>query len=250
MSLIDNMTDIKDITKKTQNIVTTIYMVCEYIDEKDPIKEKLKGLSLSLITQVVDYDYNVIALGHSHVKSLLTTSEQICSLIKIAETIGLVSKMNATIILSELSKINNHLSETASTSERKESLTISSVVFPKDLFSDDDARDQQKKNVNKTTQHNVANSHISLPLKNIQRHTPSTPTIFIGKEDRKKKILEIVREKGIDNGVVIKDICNVMPTLSEKTIQRELTDMVDSGVLKKVGEKRWSRYHLVLNQNS
>jgi hypothetical protein len=43
---------------------------------------------------------------------------------------------------------------------------------------------------------------------------------------------------------MIKDVSPLVTGCSEKTIQRELSAMVRSGILKKVGEKRWSRYSL------
>ena len=43
---------------------------------------------------------------------------------------------------------------------------------------------------------------------------------------------------------MIKDIVMSITGCSEKTIQRELSALVAQGVLKKIGEKRWSRYEL------
>jgi hypothetical protein len=42
----------------------------------------------------------------------------------------------------------------------------------------------------------------------------------------------------------MKDFVKVIPECSEKTIQRELLDLVGKGVLKKEGERRWSTYSL------
>ncbi|MCR4330406.1 MAG: hypothetical protein NUV49_00790, partial [Patescibacteria group bacterium] len=61
------------------------------------------------------------------------------------------------------------------------------------------------------------------------------------KIDRKNVILRLAKEKGNIN---VKDVITVIPGLSEKTIQRELIALVKSNVLKKEGEKRWSRYSL------
>ena len=43
---------------------------------------------------------------------------------------------------------------------------------------------------------------------------------------------------------MIKDVSPLIGGFSEKTIQRELAAMVQAGILRKVGEKRWSRYSL------
>ncbi|MFZ2949867.1 MAG: DeoR family transcriptional regulator, partial [Desulfuromonadaceae bacterium] len=62
------------------------------------------------------------------------------------------------------------------------------------------------------------------------------------KNNRRDSILKILTKKG---DVTIKDISQSISDVSEKTIQRELLSLVQSGVLKKEGEKRWSRYSLV-----
>lgn len=60
-------------------------------------------------------------------------------------------------------------------------------------------------------------------------------------EDRESKIIDVVRSKG---RVSIKDITDALPTVGEKTVQRALVSLVSRGVLKKEGERRWSRYTL------
>ena len=65
------------------------------------------------------------------------------------------------------------------------------------------------------------------------------------KKERREIIIKIIKEK---NTATITDIKNsasgVLISCGEKTLQRELISMVSDGVLKKVGEKRWSKYFL------
>ena len=62
-------------------------------------------------------------------------------------------------------------------------------------------------------------------------------------KDRQAAILEFVRS---NKGVSIKDICNLagpsVRNCSEKTVQRELTELIRQGLIKKIGERRWSQY--------
>lgn len=60
-------------------------------------------------------------------------------------------------------------------------------------------------------------------------------------DGRSQAIVSIVRAKG---NVSIRDISAVITDCSEKTIQRELLDLVRRGVLRKEGERRWSTYRL------
>ena len=45
--------------------------------------------------------------------------------------------------------------------------------------------------------------------------------------------------------LTIKDFAQNIKDCSEKTIQRELLSLVSKGVLKKEGERRWSKYFIV-----
>ncbi len=59
--------------------------------------------------------------------------------------------------------------------------------------------------------------------------------------DRQQIILKELRNKG---QLTVKDLAEKIKGCSEKTIQRELLSLVGSGVLKKEGERRWSRYSI------
>src|SRR3989344_4892971 len=65
--------------------------------------------------------------------------------------------------------------------------------------------------------------------------------VSVKKNSRQGTIITILKRK---KEIMIKDISSIISGYSEKTIQRELMTMVKTGILKKVGEKRWSRYSL------
>jgi predicted HTH transcriptional regulator len=58
---------------------------------------------------------------------------------------------------------------------------------------------------------------------------------------RRARILTIIEAKG---EVSIKDITDIITDVSEKTIQRELNAMIEDNQIKRIGERRWSRYVL------
>ena len=59
-----------------------------------------------------------------------------------------------------------------------------------------------------------------------------------GRVDRIKTVLEAKGE------ATIKDIAEVITDCSEKTIQRDLNSLIDSGEVIREGERRWSRYRI------
>lgn len=60
-------------------------------------------------------------------------------------------------------------------------------------------------------------------------------------EARHTRILKLIKGK---RDISIKDIIEHFPEISEKTIQRDLVAFTESGVLKKSGDRRWSRYSI------
>jgi len=52
-------------------------------------------------------------------------------------------------------------------------------------------------------------------------------------------ILDLVRKR---KSLSIKEIAAVIKDCSEKTIQRELAALISQGLVRKVGERRWSLY--------
>jgi DNA-binding transcriptional ArsR family regulator len=60
-------------------------------------------------------------------------------------------------------------------------------------------------------------------------------------KDRRESILSVIKNK---NQASIKDISTLIRGVSEKTIQRELSSLVEEGIVLKKGERRWSTYSL------
>jgi hypothetical protein len=64
-------------------------------------------------------------------------------------------------------------------------------------------------------------------------------TIYGAGPDRVERIKTVLEAKG---EATIKDIAEVITDCSEKTIQRDLNSLIDSGHVIRHGERRWSRY--------
>ncbi len=65
--------------------------------------------------------------------------------------------------------------------------------------------------------------------------------VSVKKNSRQSIIIGLLKRK---KEIMIKDVSPLISGCSEKTIQRELSEMVAAGILRKMGEKRWTRYTL------
>lgn len=59
---------------------------------------------------------------------------------------------------------------------------------------------------------------------------------------RSDQIIQVLKDQ---DGIGIKDFHNVIYDCSEKTIQRELLSLIEKGLVRREGERRWSKYFLV-----
>ena len=59
------------------------------------------------------------------------------------------------------------------------------------------------------------------------------------KDNRRDRILTVLEARG---EATIKDIAEIINDVSEKTIQRELNAMINDNIVKRQGERRWSKY--------
>jgi len=90
--------------------------------------------------------------------------------------------------------------------------------------------------------HSVESLNInSISPANINSIGPAPVKSVMQKNERQQIILGIIKEIGESS---IKDISDNIRDCSEKTIQRELNTLIYDGVLKKIGERRWSKYIL------
>lgn len=60
--------------------------------------------------------------------------------------------------------------------------------------------------------------------------------------DRRERIKVVLSAKG---DATIKDISDIITDVSTKTIQRELNAMIEDNLVKRQGERRWSKYSLI-----
>ncbi len=96
--------------------------------------------------------------------------------------------------------------------------------------------------LSKTSQNKVVNKPKVSP--NLNQKSNDKNIVNNGKINRKEEIVKIVRDS--KSGLTITEIKvkakGELASMSDKTLQRELVSLVDSNVLYKTGEKRWSRY--------
>ncbi|MEX0918816.1 MAG: hypothetical protein WDZ85_02500 [Candidatus Paceibacterota bacterium] len=235
------------LNEKNQRLVSALYLVTEYVSDHDPIKWKMRELALAIMSDISSIrQKNSINESSDCLFDASATGDRIrelVSLIDVSLSAGSVSPMNFTLLKREYLKFNSLLSK-----------LTDSVRFDAYLLADESARLSalpapthrpigQPSDVvdNLSDRRPVTRPAESQPK---TKPVPLTPAVKkdSGKNGRQDLIVAGLKGRG---WLSIKDISDLLPAVGLKTLQRELTDMVDKNVLKKKGQRRWSRYALV-----
>jgi hypothetical protein len=195
------------------------------VSEKDSIeivKNNIESTVVSIVivsTELLVSDVNVFKRDAAHLSGTLL---KLSSLISLLATADRLPMSHALLIEHEVNGLVSDIAEYAK--------------------KQNDVKPQRLHGVRQTRM---------VPMLTSKEHTPfhaADNTVPQGSEsgvgnilDRKDKVRSIIREKG---QVSIKDISDIIKDVSEKSIQRDLNDMIANGEVVRLGERRWSTYKL------
>lgn len=232
--------------KKTEKLLTALYMVTDCMETEDALKEKLRLLGVELLSRIYKLSTLLPVEKHLHIGSSLNNIYEILSFIEVANTIGYISDMNTNILKKEfhilVAELNQHLPK-----EKHFPFTLDENMF--------ELSPNISKTENSSFNNNLTKRTNTMSFMNYKTNTdvlykplPSVDYKKV-KQERSEKIISIIKDKAnsFNGGASIKDISSGFMDCSEKTIQRELNELIDKKQIKKTGDKRWSRYSIITN---
>jgi hypothetical protein len=234
--------------KKIEKISTAVYLLTGLMSGIEPMKLRLRELADDLVQNSLLMSERVWGEDYLQ-KNILNSLTEISVLFNIAEVTKMVSKMNHNILSSELQKMTDFIINS------NKNYSSAKIAFPQNIFSGDynyvpdNIYNKNRENgLNYKTQNK---EDFYKGQKDIDKDTVLNKMSDVKINDREKVIKDknnrqdIIKEM-LKGGVklTIKDFAQKIKGCSEKTIQRELIVMLTSGVLKKEGERRWSKYFL------
>lgn len=271
----DKKGEIKDpdffsfVVKRTAKLSSALYLVTNLISDTEPIKWKLRERTLSVLSDIASSRHKPASEKTRLFSETQASVMDILAFLEVARAGSLISEMNFQILKYEYEKLTNLVANKDLIENEAEESILGFLkqekeeAFLKERMTDPKQyqkghlkgqyHDLEKKDIMSATQRQAESlssmgafeqymqgrkepreRKIQTRMNGDRRDTP--------KVNRKNVILRLAKEKGDIN---VKDVTEVIPGLSEKTIQRELVTLVKNNVLKKEGEKRWSRYSLV-----
>lgn len=202
------------IYKKAERLAKAIHLITPAFTSSLSLRERIDAIAIALVDAAIRPPAEArISLS----RELLALS----SILSIARTTGTLSPMNADLISAEAQSL---LQEVANYEEPRlfleEAPTLSLIA--------------------EQTLHRVTAP--PTPLR--EKISPLNKSHIIKDnkiKDRREAVLSVIKDK---KRASIKDISTHIRTVSEKTIQRELTALIALGLVSKEGERRWSTYSI------
>ncbi|HEY0010911.1 MAG TPA: hypothetical protein VGB97_03320 [Candidatus Paceibacterota bacterium] len=211
------------IYKKAERLAKAIHLIAPAFRHSPALRDRLDQVSVGLVDAAIEPPSST---RDQLSRELLALS----SVLSIAESSGLLSSMNAELIAREAHTL---LQEVASYEAPRlfleEAPTL--AMLAKDMASEN-ARESR---VPERTAKPVL-APKSAPATRQPKGQVSDKT-----NSRRDAIVSILKSKGPS---YIKDISTVIRDVSEKTVQRELQALVESGEVTRTGERRWTTYTL------
>jgi hypothetical protein len=202
----------KDI-EKGQKIVAAIYLLTNHLPQNDTIRISLRTLAVSLVR-------------HSFSNKIEVATE-IEILLGAAVLSGLITDKNSSIVIYETKRFCENMNGEVEGSTVASLFAEDQTKLIEERHIKDFKKPDQNLKIKSQGHYNSDMSYTKNPLSKITR------------ED---KILAFINDR---KSAVIKDITSLFPDVSEKTVQRELSKLIDTGRIIKRGNKRWSIYMAV-----
>ncbi len=223
--------------KKTEKLASAVYLVTNLFSDNEPMKWSLRRKVSDILSLILEYkDINDSRINdfNYNVKSKVL---EIVSMLEISYMSGLVSQMNFNIIKKEFQNLSETFDQHSLTIKKPINETLASAFFnvsykkPIQVGTINHSLNTPYETTQNTDQKDVIKDTVSISDKGV-----------VKRSNRQNTILALIKKK---KELTIKDISEVIKDCSEKTIQRELISFIESGVLKRTGERRWSKYSFV-----
>lgn len=226
--------------KKTEKLASAVYMVTSLFSENEPMKWNLRKKVSEFLSFTLSYKDTTESSHADFVYKVKTDVLEIVSLLEISSRGGLVSAMNLSILKQEFMNLAEGFVSAENTSK-----DVFGQTIPKNFFNVSESNRPlkqvgQSRDISADS-YRVAH-YASSSTDVIKDKAPKADKEDLKRSNRQNVILTMIKKKG---EITIKDVSQIVKDCSEKTIQRELIAFITAGVLKKTGERRWSKYSLI-----
>ncbi|MEK7088079.1 MAG: hypothetical protein AAB891_02245 [Patescibacteria group bacterium] len=266
--------------KKAERFTAALYLITGVFFDNEPLKWRIREGGTRLLKDILSFKEQATTYHKGLRVVAMTEAAHLFSLLDLAHAADLLTQMNASILKNELHIIIGAIEERKDSpifNGYQPPLKESFFGIPMGIFAGSKApegshgapsprsiqtvkgqtalvRNLEELNGVGRGQKDIYKGHIESRGDVLYKRTQvgekdGITSQFKGakgrplrnqiKDERRESIISTIRQRG---SATIKDLSVVITSCSEKTIQRLLIEMVQGGVLKREGRRRWSRY--------
>ncbi|MDZ4786626.1 MAG: DeoR family transcriptional regulator, partial [bacterium] len=230
------------IFKKTEKITAGLYLVSGLLKDEEPIKWEMRDRGIDLLSSSFSASNSLPGDKNAVIQSLFTAALETLSLLNVAKISNLISEMNHRLLVREIDNVVAMLRDRLAESAESAGYVLSEAFFKTpDLFSSGFRLGNKNLSQNLSQQSKGHKNHLG---DFDQAKSGITKGHEGGSEKKTQRQEIIISTLKNQSNLTIKDFSKIIKDCSEKTIQRELIELVNQGLVKKDGERRWSRYSL------
>jgi DNA-binding transcriptional ArsR family regulator len=276
---------LKTLSQRMGKIAQAVALITTIVRDPYQLSNHLMRYATQTLDDTYQLEYAPEMVTVTDVTRISTGLRHVIDSCELCHTAGLMSDMNYNILLNELRQVQQFVHEKLSAycigqvtyplrvPEIESRITSVSQPTLEHLFGSEQSTEKKPTPFESTITKIESETPIITiqpermyrdiqPVLNIQKpfvksiqksqedkdiRIPSmVPTKSFSGEDKKERrdaIMKTIRSKG---QVTIKDISENIRGCSEKTIQRDLQELIQHGVLIREGEKRWAVYKLAM----
>lgn len=271
----------KYLTERIGKITNALYKVTDFLSDQEPLKWSLRGSSVSILINIVSLKDKDSQSKVASFVEIFESLNKVIHMLDLASMSGFIAGLNFEILKREYEKIgelieddkkeeilfsdklfpelsgsvhknNNHFGNGQSNTDNGQ-YKGQSLDKGQGLYKGHMDKGQGRNMSIRDNYYGMNHSQNNQRLDGNKRSLNQNKDIVIDNKNNLNKDQFIDNQKDIqlreivnfvkDNGhVTIKDISSRFPSMSQKTIQRRLLQVVDNGLLEKEGDKRWRRY--------
>jgi hypothetical protein len=226
---------------RAERILAATYILTKNVPENDIARTKIRQRAHDLLSVVSDWFQETGERKAYHIQHLLLVCRELGSLVRVLALGGYLSTANLSLFLQALTDLSAYAQRHVH--DESDDGVSSAAIQEQDFVPRTDGSAQGS--VSNPTGIKRASSIHHPSVASSVKPVPSVAATA-RKEDggtRRQIIIDLLTQKG---RLGIRDIALQIVGVSEKTVQRELAQLVIEGKVTKEGKKRWSTYGLII----
>ncbi len=241
----------QSLQERTLNLTVALYRVTDYFPKVEILRSHLRAKANEIFEGMIEYE-NAAEVDRE-IKLLIQKIKTVKGYLAIASTLNYVRALNFSILEKEYSLIEQSLEgERARLIKQQVHKDIQQFAQSQSVIKKNNARSMTEgDHRDKNTVPDITELNSILEKTNKERVTAANG-LFVKKNDkrineRQTMIIDRLKESG---QAKISDFYASFNSISSKTIQRDLQGLVDKQLIRKEGEKRWTVYLLISNNQA